>query len=86
MMNDQSSSAVYALFFEDTDQDVLLGLYFLEGEAVAARAQFVADEVKEFPEAQHEWARKHYKSLVHVVRLPVGQAPSFHFARPVSVA
>ncbi len=39
-MNEQSSPAVYGLFVEDTDQDVLLGLYFTEEAAEAARKEY----------------------------------------------
>ncbi len=78
MNTNQSSSVVYGLFVED-EQPVLLGIYFLEGEAAAARDKYIEDEVLSFPPVQQDWARRHYSESSYTTKLPVGQAPSFYF-------
>lgn len=80
-MNEQYSPSVYGLFLADTDQDVLLGLYNLEGEADAAKMHFIAEEVADFSAEKQTWARKEYMRDVSVKRLALGQVPSFRFAR-----
>ena len=80
MNQEQVSSAVYGLFLEDTDQDVLLGLYNLEGEAEAARQHYIAVEVADYNEANQEWAREDCERNTYVQRLAVGQLPSYRFA------
>jgi hypothetical protein len=79
--NDQSSSVVYGLFLEDDEATVLLGIYFLEGEAEAAREHWIELEVTQFPSRQHDWARRHYNTAVFITKLPVGQTPSFNFTK-----
>jgi hypothetical protein len=75
-MNKQSSSAVYGLFFKvDYEGQVLLGLYYQEGEAEAARQRYMAPEA-----AGHPAAQKHLEKAVVVRRLAMGQVPSFSFA------
>ena len=74
--NEQSSSAVYGLFFEvELEGQVLLGLYYLEGEAGAARQRYMAHE-----SAGHPAAQKHLEKAVVVRRLAMGQVPSYSFA------
>jgi hypothetical protein len=81
MMNNQSSSVVYGLFLDDDEATVLLGIYFLEGEAEAARAQYIEEEVSGFQPKQHAFARKHYDTAVYVAQLPVGSKPDFYFVK-----
>lgn len=83
MMNqEQVSSAVYGLFLEeDYEGSSLLGLYFLEGEAEAARQAYIAEQLEDFSaEKQEAFARDHYEHAVVVRRLAMGQVPSYKFA------
>ena len=78
--NDQSSSAVYGLFFEvEYEGQVLLGLYFLEGEAEAARQAYIATQLEDFPGVQRPAEQKYLEEHVVVRRLAVGQVPSYNF-------
>jgi hypothetical protein len=80
MSNEQSSSAVYGLFFEvEYEGQVLLGLYLLRGEAEAARQAYIAEQVKDCP-AHGLTEEMDYLRLATVVRrLPLGQVPSYNF-------
>lgn len=78
--NEQVSSAVYGLFFEEDFGQVLLGLYFLEGEAEAARQAYIAEQLADFPEDEQANEREFYEEVVVVRRLAVGQAPRYNFA------
>ena len=79
--NEQSSSAVYGLFFEvEYEGQVLLGLYFLEGEAEAARQAYIADQLEDFAADKQANEREYYESAVVVRRLAMGQVPSYKFA------
>ena len=84
MMNNQSSSVVYGLFHEGDEATILLGIYFLEGEAVAARAQYIEEEMLDFAAYKNELAlkaRKTYEATVYVAQLPVGAKPDFYFVK-----
>jgi hypothetical protein len=81
MNTNQSSSKVYGLFLDDEERDTLLGIYFREGEAVAARAQYIEEEVSGFQPTEHAFARKHFDTAVYVVQLPVGSKPDFKFVK-----
>jgi hypothetical protein len=81
MMNNQSSSAVYGLFLEGDEGNILLGIYFLEGEAVAARAQYIEEEVSDFDPNNAAQVRKTYEATVYVAQLPVGSKPDFYFVK-----
>ena len=82
MMNqEQVSSAVYGLFFEEEyEGSSLLGLYFLEGEAEAARQAYIAEQLEDFPEEDQANEREYYEHAVVVRRLAMGQVPSYKFA------
>ena len=81
MNQEQSSSAVYGLFFEqDYEGSALLGLYFLEGEAEAARQAYIAEQLADFPEDEQDDEREYYEHVVVVRRLAIGQVPSCNFA------
>jgi hypothetical protein len=84
MMNNQSSSAVYGLFHEGDEATALLGIYFLEGEAVAARAQYIEEEMSDFAAYKNDLALKilkTYEATVYVAQLPVGSKPDFYFVK-----
>jgi hypothetical protein len=81
MMNNQSSSAVYGLFLEGDEDNILLGIYFLEGEAVAARAQYIDDEVSDFDPDNAAQVRETYEATVYVAQLSVGSKPDFYFVK-----
>ena len=79
--NEQSSSAVYGLFFEeDFEGQALLGLYFLEGEAETARQAYIADQLEAFAVDKQAGPRDYYEHTVAVRRLAMGQVPSYNFA------
>ena len=84
MNQEQVSSAVYGLFLlEDYEGSTLLGLYFLEGEAEAARQAYIAEQLEDFSaekQEQEAFARVHYEHAVVVRRLAMGQVPSYKFA------
>ena len=80
-MNNQSSSAVYGLFLEGDEDNILLGIYFLEGEAVAARAQYIDDEVSDFDPDNAAQVRETYEATVYVAQLSVGSKPDFYFVK-----
>ncbi len=76
MKNEQFLSVVYGVFEVEPHVGThLLGLYFLEGEAEAARDQFISEQVKGLPQSE-----EHYRENVVVRRLNVGQTPSLDFA------
>lgn len=78
--NEQSSSAVYGLFFEAAfEGQVLLGLYFLEGEAEAARQAYIATQLEDFPGVQRPAEQASLEENVVVRRLAMGQVPSYNF-------
>lgn len=80
-MNEQTSSAVYGLFYDvDYEGSNLLGIYFLEGEAEAARQAYIAEALEDFPTPLKGTERPYYEVAVRVKRLAVGQAPSLNFA------
>ena len=79
--NEQSSSAVYGLFFEvEYEGQVLLGLYFLEGEAEAARQAYIATQLEDFSEDERDDERPYYEVYTAVRRLAMGQVPSWTFS------
>ena len=78
-MNEQTSPAVYGLFFDDTDQTWILGLYFTEGEANGARLQYIEEQVVDFFAEKQAWAREEYVRDTFVKRLALGQVPSHRF-------
>jgi len=81
MIKNESSPAVYGLFFEvELEGQVLLGLYHLEGEAEAARSHYLALELEAHCENQQSAARKYLEEAVVVRRLAMGQVPSYRFA------
>ena len=81
MMNEQSSSAVYGLFFDmDYEGSSLLGVYFLEGEAEAARQAYIAEQLEDFTVPLRGTERPYYEQAVRVKRLATGQVPSLNFA------
>jgi hypothetical protein len=64
-MKEQTSSVVYGLFIDlSFEGPFLLGLYFLEGEAEAARKDYIARQV--------EIARQRYEKSTVIKRLEVG--------------
>jgi hypothetical protein len=72
--NDQSSSAVYGLFYDvPYEAPALLGIYFLEGEAEAARAAYIAKEVEDGED--EEWMT----DSTRVVCLQVGLPGNLNF-------
>jgi len=83
-MNSQSSSAVYGLFRKSDYTIILLGIYFLEGEAAAARAQYIEEEMSKFAAYKSDLALKAlktYEANVYVAHLPVGLKPDFYFVK-----
>ena len=80
-LNNQSSSAVYGLFVEGDEGDILLGIYFLEGEAIAARAHYIDEEVTDFDPDNAAQVRKTYEATVYVAQLSVGSKPDFYFVK-----
>jgi hypothetical protein len=79
--NEQSSSAVYGLFFEvEYEGQVLLGLYFLEGEAEAARQAYIATQLEDFSADERDDERPYYEVHTAVRRLAMGQVPSYNFS------
>ena len=79
--NDQSSSAVYGLFDSvEFEGNILLGIYFLEGEAEAARAAYIDNEVSEYPQSMQARERNYREKSVVVKRLQAGLKPSVNFA------
>ena len=80
-MKEQSSSSVYALFFDvEYEGQVLLGLYFLEGEAEAARQSYIAEQLEDFSEDERKDERSDLEESTVIRRLSIGQVPSFRFA------
>ena len=80
-MNEQSSSAVYGLFFEvELEGQALLGLYHLEGEAEAARQAYIAEQLEAFPLDEKDNERLYQEENTTIRRLAVGQVPSYNFA------
>ena len=80
-MKEQSSSAVYGLFFEvEYEGQVLLGLYHLEGEAEAARQAYIADQLEDFPLDERDNERLYQEENTVIQRLAVGQVPRHGFA------
>ena len=73
--------AVYGLF-EDMDYEgsTLLGVYFLEGEAEAAREAYIAEELAGFSVPLRGTERPYYEQAIRVKRLATGQVPSLYFA------
>ena len=81
MMKEQSSSAVYGLFFEvEYEGQVLLGLYFLEGEAEAARQAYIATQIADHPVQGVTEELDYLREATMVRRLAMGQVPSYNFA------
>lgn len=73
--NEQSSSAVYGLFYDvPYEASSLLGVYFLAGEAEAARAAYIAKEVEDGED--EEWMAE----STRVVCLQVGLPADLNFA------
>jgi hypothetical protein len=82
MMNEQSSPVVYGLFFEvEFKGQVLLGLYFLEGEAQAAREAYIAKRTSEIAFPNLRATEEHYLQAATFIRpLLIGQVASYDFA------
>jgi hypothetical protein len=81
MITNESSTAVYGLFFEvELEGQVLLGLYSSWGSAEVARAHYIALELEAHCENQQSAARKYLENAVVVRRLAVGQDPYYNFA------
>jgi len=82
MMNqEQTSSAVYGVFFdEDYEGQVLMGLYFLEGEAEAARDAYIASEMKMYSLEGYSQELERLREHVVVRRLALGQVPRYDFS------
>ena len=82
MIKNEQSSAVYGLFHDiDFEGRFLLGLYFLEGEAEAAREAYIAAEIAKHPSLEGTAEVLDYLRHGVVVRhLAMGQVPSFNFA------
>jgi hypothetical protein len=79
--NDEFAPAVYGLFYEvELEGQVLLGLYFLEGEAEAARQAYIAEQLQDFPLDERDNERLYQEENTVVRRLAVGQVPSYNFA------
>lgn len=82
MMNqEQTSSAVYGVFFdEDYEGQVLMGLYTLEGEAEAARDAYIASEMKMYSLEGYSQELERLREHVVVRRLALGQVPRYDFS------
>lgn len=82
MMNqEQTSSAVYGVFFdEDYEGQVLMGLYFLEGEAEAARDAYIASEMKMYSLEGYSQELDRLREHVVVRRLALGQVARYDFS------
>lgn len=78
-MNTTNTTSVYGLFLDDIDGMTLLGIYFLEGEAAAARAHYIAEQVSDFAADKQEWAQNEYEHSVVIKPLAAGQTPSARF-------
>jgi hypothetical protein len=75
---------MYGLFYDAFAEDegnILLGVYFLEGEAVAAREQYITEEVSTFPPDVQASARKYNDAKVYVTQLPIGSTPDLFFVK-----
>ena len=80
-MRTTRQSEVYGVFFQVPDQEAeLLGLYFLEGEAKAARESYIDESIKAFVDEQGHLVTKqdtaselrYYRDNTIVKMLPVG--------------
>ena len=80
-MNNQSSTAVYGLFLEGDEGDILLGLYSSRGSADVARQEYIEEEVSDFDPNNAAQVRKTYEATVYVAQLPVGSKPDFYFVK-----
>jgi hypothetical protein len=83
MIKNETSSAVYGLFYNvDYESSSLLGLYFLEGEAEAARASYIATNLEQFGYSEDEMdaERESLERQVVIRKLAIGQTPDFYFA------
>lgn len=81
MKQEQTSSAVYGVFFdEDYEGQVLMGLYFLEGEAEAARDAYIASEMKMYSLEGYSQELERLREHVVVRRLALGQVPRYDFS------
>ena len=82
MKQEQTSSAVYGVFFdEDYEGQVLMGLYTLEGEAEAAREAYIASEMRTHCPLEG-FSRELDRLREHVVvrRLALGQVARYDFS------
>ena len=78
MKNEQSSSTVYGVFNDDEERGYdLLGIYFLEGEAEAARQAYIAEASSRTTYSAEAQARlRRYWDAAVVVRcIQVGLPP-----------
>ena len=74
MMKEQSSTTMYGVVYDvPYESSVLLGLYFLQGEAEAALEHYIAEQ-SEIGE-EEDW----YRENSRVVPLVVGQPANFNF-------
>ena len=80
MIKNESSPAVYGLFFDDVVSEYLIGIYFLEGEAEAARQAYVDQRVLEYDPIHKDQVRVNYQEATIIRRLAVGQPASLRFA------
>jgi hypothetical protein len=80
MKNEQSSSAVYGVFFFYKACPSLLGLYLLEGEAEAARQAYIAEQMKDHPIQGFTEEIDCLRDATVVRRLQLGQVPSYNFS------
>jgi hypothetical protein len=77
MYSKQTFSAVYGLFHKTRwAGPTLLGIYFLKGEAKAARQALIEEQIKNIEQPVHQdYWRKEFKKSVLVRRLAVGRIP-----------
>ena len=81
MKQEQTSSAVYGVFFdEDYEGQVLMGLYFLEGEAEAAREAYIAADMEMCPSESYSRELERLRESVVVRRLALGQVARYDFS------
>lgn len=80
MKNEQTSSVVYGLFYDvPYEGQNLLGIYFLEGEAAAARDAYIATQVSGVHPSQLQDELDYYEGRTTVRRLRAGQPPDEWF-------
>jgi hypothetical protein len=80
MKNEQTSSVVYGLFYDmPYEGQNLLGIYFLEGEATAARDAYIATQVSGVDPSQLQSELDYYGDHTVVRHLRTGQPPDEWF-------